>query len=191
MFANFIITGTGEWICLLISTTSMYYIPRKSCLALFLSITSVSLIVEGIAHSTLDNTWPLFDYITDAFIKVFGMCSIMVTLLVMLEIFPTELRQSGITVILIFGFIGMVIEPFHFDFEQVIGHMPHTFSIALLTILLAISIKYCLRETGKSDILDSVATDTDNHQTRSIRDQKPINTNNTTVEDRQLPEILT
>lgn len=160
MFANFIITGTGEWLCLIISATCMYYLPRKSCLALFLGITSVSLIVEGIAHNTLDYVWPLFDYTIDAFIKVFVLCSIMVTLLVMLEIFPTELRQSGVTVILIFGTIGIVIAPFHIRFEEVIGHihMEHTFFIALIMIVLAILIKYYLRETGKSDIIDAVAT---------------------------------
>lgn len=180
MFANFIITGSGEWLSLLISATSMYHMPRKSCLALFLGITSVSIAIEGIAHSTMDYVWPILDYTTDAFIKVFAMCAVMVTFLVMLETFPTELRQSGITVILIFGGACIVVAPFHIEFEEALGHLPHTFMIALITILLAISIKYYLRETGKSDILDSVETDSDDNNKTRVRQTVK---NNKTVED--------
>lgn len=173
MFANFIITGTGEWLSLFISTISVFYMPRKSCLAFFLGIASVSLTVEGIAHSTLEFVWPLLDYTTEAFIKVFVMCATLITLLVNLETLPTELRQSGTTVVCIMGCIGTMIAPFYVRFEKILGHAPQTFLLALITILLTISIQYFIRETGKSDIVDSVASKAqpDNTLTKPSREQ--------------------
>lgn len=111
--ANFIISGAGEWISVIIGAGLLRFFSRKTCMSIFLfflasSFAFQSLVDSGMAKS-LDTT--VIVTTNNGVGTLSALLLVFVTLIVNQEVYPTMIRQTGSSIVNTLGESGSTIAP--------------------------------------------------------------------------------
>lgn len=122
--ANFISSGAGEWVSVLVGAVLLKACSRKTCLSLFLFLMATSfgfqsLIDSGFGSDSLDT--PLIITTNNAIGTLSSLLMIFVVLIVNQEVYPTVIRQTGTSITNTIGESGSTLAPLLIQFSRMIG----------------------------------------------------------------------
>lgn len=121
--ANFITSGAGEWISVLVGAILLKFYTRKTCMSLFLFIMACSFAFQSLIDSELvselDNA---FVTVTNNGVgTVASLLLVFVALIVNQEVYPTVVRQTGTSITNTVGESGSTLAPMLIQFSRIIG----------------------------------------------------------------------
>lgn len=111
--ANFITSGAGEWVSVLVGALLLRFFTRKTCMSLFLSIMAVSFAFQSLVESELmpDLDTQFFITLNNALGTLSSLLLIFIALIVNQEVFPTIVRQTGTSMVNTLGEFGSTLAP--------------------------------------------------------------------------------
>lgn len=169
MEANFIISGTGEWIGCLIGAVLMKELSRRSCIFIFLIATASSFAFQEITDLKLfpSINSQIVNTINNGIGTVSALSTIFVVLIVNQEVFPTVIRQTGSSVVNTIGESGSTLAPLLTQLCLLIGSANVNLISAVLCLLGAFC-AYFLTETASMELNDAVNGSTDEDEDEDV-----------------------
>lgn len=154
--ANFIISGVGEWMCIVLAGLSMHFFERKICLATFIGLCGLSNLIDAIlrrtSHILLDSKG--LAYTLDAIAKCTSTGGYIVIFLVAVELFPTELRSVAQSLIMAASSVGALMGPLE---ELILGdQLICSIALASLSLVTVLLLKYFVIETKHISLVDTI-----------------------------------
>lgn len=159
MLANFVASGISETLCLVISVASMLVFQRTTCLAFYTAVTGLTCLMDSILKAYCDTLVEYFSLAVfiDGLAKLCCLTANVVLFLVAFEVFPTELRNRGASIIMTALSLGGMIAPFCPMITQLIGgQLNYGILIASIAIALAICLASLVTETKNLDVADTM-----------------------------------
>lgn len=159
IFSNFIISGLSEWICLVVSVAFMVVFKRKTCLAFFICSTGLIGLMEALLQLT-DYSFVVVNLL-DCLAKVSCTSGTIILFLVAYEVFPTELRNCGASIIMTALGMSGVIAPFSPDIILFVGGQSnYNIMLAMMAFILAACLIFLVIETKNVDVTDTIEEST-------------------------------
>lgn len=111
--ANFIISGAGEWVSVVIGAILLKLYSRKTCMTLFLSLMCFSFLFQSLIDSEIATSLDTQAYITtnNGVGTLSALLLVFVTLIVNQEVYPTVIRQTGSSIVNTIGESGSTMAP--------------------------------------------------------------------------------
>lgn len=154
--ANFIISGAGEWVSVVVGAVLLRFCSRKSCLALFLSIMAASFAFQSTIDmnftSSLEN--PIVVTTNNAIGTLSSLLLIFVALIVNQEVYPTIIRQTGSSVVNTFGESGSTVAPMLMQLARLIGLWRADLVYAVICALGVVGVQF-LTKTDDIELPDA------------------------------------
>ena len=121
--ANFITSGAGEWVSVVVGAILLKLLTRKTCLTLFLLILGTSFAFQSIIDLNLVPSLdtPLIITANNGIGTLTALLSIFVVLIVNQEVYPTVIRQTGTSLTNTLGEFGSTLAPLLIQFTRLAG----------------------------------------------------------------------
>lgn len=154
--ANFIISGAGEWVSVVIGALLLRFCARKTCLALFLFIMASSFAFQSILDfelvPSLNN--PFVVTTNNALGTLSSLLLIFVALIVNQEVYPTIIRQTGSSIVNTFGESGSTVAPMIIQLAKLIGLWRADLMYAIICALGMVGVQF-LTKTDDIELPDT------------------------------------
>lgn len=151
--ANFISSGVGEWIGVLICILLLKFSARKFCFALTFIILAISFSFQFYVDFYHKNEFALFVMLNNAIGSIFNCSLIFLLALVSMEILPTNLRNTGSSIIDTTTHCGSAFAPAFIQIGRIIGNDKTSILYALLSLIGAIATQF-LSTTDNIELSD-------------------------------------
>jgi hypothetical protein len=121
--ANFISSGAGEWVSVVVGAILLKFFSRKTCMSLFLLIMTCSFAFQSLVDSGLIPALDTVLIITtnNGLGTLSSLLLIFIALIVNQEVYPTIVRQTGTSLIGSIGESGSLLAPLLIYISSVVG----------------------------------------------------------------------
>lgn len=154
--ANFIISGAGEWVSVVIGAILLRFCSRKACMTIFLTLMTCSFAFQSLIDIDLipwlDN--PISITLNNGIGTLSSLLLVFVALIVNQEIFPTVIRQTGSSLVNTVGESGSTLAPLVIQLGLLLGSWQADLLYATLCLLGVICIQFISR-TDDIELPDS------------------------------------
>lgn len=154
--ANFIISGAGEWVSVIIGAIMLKFCARKTCLALFLFVMASSFVFQSILDLDLVESLdtPFVASTNNAMGTLSSLLLIFVALIVNQEVYPTIIRQTGSSLVNTFGESGSTMAPMIIQLAKIIGLWRADLVYAVICIFGMVGVQF-LTKTDDIELPDT------------------------------------
>lgn len=121
--ANFITSGAGEWVSVVVGAILLKFFSRKTCMSLFLLIMTCSFAFQSFVDSGLIPALDTVLIITtnNGLGTLSSLLLIFIALIVNQEVYPTMARQTGTSLIGSLGESGSLLAPLLIYISSIVG----------------------------------------------------------------------
>ena len=121
--ANFVTSGAGEWVSVVVGAILLRFFSRKTCMSLFLFIMTCSFAFQSLVDSDLIPALDTVLIITtnNGLGTLSSLLLIFIALIVNQEVFPTLVRQTGTSLIGSIGESGSLLAPLLIYIGSMVG----------------------------------------------------------------------
>lgn len=121
--ANFVISGAGEWVSVLVGALMLKFLSRKWCMSLFLLLMALSFAFQALIDTDMLPSLDTPTIITsnNAVGTLSALLLIFIVLIVNQEVYPTVVRQTGTSITNTLGESGSTLAPLIIQFSRLIG----------------------------------------------------------------------
>lgn len=123
---NFITSGAGEWVSVLLGAILLKLTSRKVCLSLFLLVLSLSFMLQFLIDLEFESLSAVLDNelvmnVNNGVGTVSALLVVFVSLIVNQEVYPTVIRQTGSSIVNTVAESGSALAPLLIQFARLIG----------------------------------------------------------------------
>lgn len=154
--ANFITSGAGEWISVIVGALLLKICSRKFCMSLFISLIGLTFIIQALIDSELiqsDNLSTIVN-MNNGTGTLSALLLIFVVLIVNQEVYPTIIRQTGSSIVNTLGESGSMIAPIAIQLSRIIGSWKTDIVYATVCAFGLVGIQFITR-TDDIELLDT------------------------------------
>lgn len=121
--ANFITSGAGEWVSVVVGAILLKFFSRKTCMSIFLLFMTCSFSFQSFIDSGIMPELDTKVIITanNGIGTLASLLLVFVTLIVNQEVYPTIVRQTGTSITNTLGESGSTLAPLIIQFSRIIG----------------------------------------------------------------------
>lgn len=153
--ANFIISGAGEWVSVVVGAILLKMFSRKACMAIFLTLIAFSFTFQALIDSELVPSLDtqLIITLNNAIGTLSALLLIFITLIVNQEVYPTVIRQTGSSIVNTLGESGSTLSPLLIQLGRWAGNWKMDLVYTFACVVGVASMK-SLSRTDDSDLQD-------------------------------------
>lgn len=155
--ANFIISGAGEWVSVVIGAGLLRFCSRKTCMSIFLFCLASSFAFQSLIDSSLASAWdtPLIVTTNNGVGTLSALLLVFVTLIVNQEVYPTVIRQTGSSIVNTLGESGSTIAPLLIQIgHRLVGIWKMDIFYTIVCVIGVIGIQF-VTKTDDIELLDN------------------------------------
>lgn len=157
--ANFITSGAGEWVSVVVGAILLKLTTRKTCMSIFLLVMSLSFIVQFLIDLEIESLSKILDgQVVITTINGIGTLSallvIFVTLIVNQEVYPTFIRQTGSSLVNTIAESGSTLAPLLIQFGRLIGPSNADLLYTLISLVGIVMVQF-LTKTDDIELPDA------------------------------------
>lgn len=154
--ANFISSGAGEWVSVLLGAALLKIFTRKTCMSIYISLIGVQFTFQAIIDAklapALDN--PTFVTINNGIGTVSALLLIFVVLIVNQEVYPTVIRQTGSSIVNTLGESGSMMAPVAIHLSRILGFWQADILYLTCCVIALIATQF-ITKTDDIELLDA------------------------------------
>lgn len=155
--ANFIISGAGEWVSVVIGACMLRFCSRKTCMSIFLFFLASSFAFQSLIDSSVAKSLDTTTIVTtnNGIGTLSALLLVFVTLIVNQEVYPTKIRQTGSSIVNTLGESGSTIAPLLIQIgHRLVGIWKMDIFYAIVCSIGVIGIQF-ITKTDDIELLDN------------------------------------
>lgn len=155
--ANFIISGAGEWVSVVIGACLLRFCSRKTCMSIFLFFLASSFAFQSLIDSSVAKSLDTTAIVTtnNGIGTLSALLLVFVTLIVNQEVYPTTIRQTGSSIVNTLGESGSTIAPLLIQIgHRLVGIWKMDIFYTIVCLIGVIGIQF-ITKTDDIELLDN------------------------------------